>query len=792
MARSTFVNLFGTAAIGILAGAAHAAQPANAADRDAGWKPVEGRIMTKWAKQVKPEAPLPEYPRPTMVRNEWQNLNGLWSYAITDGNAKRPDAGDGQILVPFPVESALSGVARGVTPEQTLWYWRTFEVPAGWRADGGRVLLHFGAVDWHAQVRVNGKKVGEHRGGFDPFSFDVTDVLTTGENQIEVEVKDPTDTGGQPRGKQWLKPHGIWYTPSSGIWQTVWLEPTPAVSIAGIEVHGSASGEIRVKVQPSRQAAGASTGIEVEVLDGGKAVASMKSDGGSEAKIRIPNVKKWSPADPHLYDLRIRMVAGGKVVDEVESYVGLRDITVGKDKHGVTRLLLNGEALFQFGPLDQGFWPDGLYTAPTDEALKFDIEAAQRMGSNMLRKHVKVEPQRFYSWCDRMGILVWQDMPSPFFRNEGDGGVQPHIAAEWKENFEREMREMVRDFSNHPSIVMWVPFNEGWGQNDLAWAREMALKVKEWDPTRLVNNASGWTDMKVGDTFDIHVYPQPALARPEENRAGVIGEFGGLGLPIEGHSWVAKDNWGYVSYKSEEELTNAYVTMLGKLPMLIGQGVSAAVYTQTTDVEIEVNGWLTYDREIWKIEPSDVKAAMEAIYAPPPKVTTVVEHGGERDGIRWRYTTQKPADNWFAADFNDAAWTEGVSGFGRDGTPGATIRTKWETSDIWIRRTFELASEMSNPYIAIHHDENAKVYINGELAMSLDGYTSGYSMIPLPAKAKSLLKRGRNTIAVHCHQTQGGQYIDVGFVDVVPAEASGRRSEVYRDERVAGFPGSGK
>jgi hypothetical protein len=758
------VSVFAVGCV-LVCGMAAAAQQPRAGD----WKPVAGRIMTRWAKDVTPTSPLPEYPRPTMVRAKWQNLNGLWSYAIVNGaGGERPAAADGNILVPFPVESALSGVAKGLSPEQTLWYWRDFAVPSEWRQNAGRVLLHFGAVDWHARVRVNGKELGEHKGGFDGFSFDITDALKDGENRLEVWVQDRTDTGGQPRGKQWLKPHGIWYTPTSGIWQTVWLEPVPAASISAVKIRGSAAAATAT-VSVALSGAPAGHSVEVELLDAGASVGRLRAEGAGELSIKIPNAKAWSPSNPFLYDVAVRVLVGGKVVDEVKSYVGLRDITVGPDTHGVTRLLLNGVALFQYGPLDQGFWPDGLYTAPTDAALKFDIEAVQRMGGNMLRKHVKVEPERFYSWCDRMGVLVWQDMPSPFFRNERDEGVQPMVAAEWKTNFEAEMREMVRERGNHPSIVMWVPFNEGWGQNDIEWAKSMALKVKEWDATRLVNNASGWTDMKVGDTFDLHLYPGPGLVRPESARAGVLGEFGGLGLPIDGHTWVGKDNWGYVSYKTKEELTGAYAEMLKRMPMLIGQGLSAAVYTQTTDVEIEVNGWLTYDREIWKIDPDRAKAATMPLYAPPPVVRTLVPHAGDEGGIAWRYTTDKPADTWFTPAFDDTAWRRGDSGFGREGTPGASIRTKWESADIWIRRDFQLDTVPAQAHLAIHHDEDAHVYINGELAVDLKGYTTGYQVIPLEPKAASLLKKGRNTIAVHCHQTSGGQYIDVGLVDIVPS-----------------------
>jgi hypothetical protein len=733
------------------------------------WKPVGGHIMTRWAKEVSPTSVLPEYPRPTMERATWQSLNGLWAYAITPGGAEKPPATmDGQILVPFPVESALSGVAKGLKPDQQLWYQRSVEVPAGWRTGGQRVLLHFGASDWRTTVLVNGTRVGDHTGGYDPFTFDITPALRDGKNEITVGVVDPTDTGGQPRGKQWLTPGGIWYTPTSGIWQTVWLEPVPAAAIEGLTIRGSAKDStIRVAVTPG--GAGDGTGVEVTVRAGDREVAKIRSEGGREVTIKIPDGRAWSPADPFLYDLSVRLLKGGAAVDEVRSYVGLRDISVGPDEAGVTRLLLNGRAVFQYGPLDQGFWPDGLYTPPTDAAMKFDIEAVQKMGGNMLRKHVKVEPERFYTWCDRMGVLVWQDMPSPFFRRAEEKNIQPELSPAWKENFEHELQEMLKDRGNHPSIVMWVPFNEGWGQNDLGWAKSVVEKVKAWDPSRVVNNASGWTDMKVGDTYDLHIYPGPGPVPPEQHRAGVLGEFGGLGHPVEGHTWVAKDNWGYVSFKTKQELTEAYCGLLMQMPMLIGQGLSAAVYTQTTDVEVEVNGWLTYDREVWKIDPDRAKAAALGLYAPTPVVRTIVPGATTRDDISWRYTTKAPAQGWESVGFNDSAWEKGVSGFGRQGTPGAVIRTAWESDEIWMRRTFDLAKTPTAPHLMIHHDEDADVYINGEKALTLKGYTTGYQYIALPDAAKKLLKAGENTLAIHCRQTGGGQYIDAGLVDLTPA-----------------------
>lgn len=761
-----------------LACGAASAQPAAST-----WKPVPGPIQTKWAADVKPAAPWPEYPRPTMARERWQNLNGLWDYAI--GGAEAPKAWQGTILVPFPVESSLSGVAKPVSPDQTLHYRRTFRVPAEWRTNDQRTVLHFGAVDWRCQVSVNGKVVGEHSGGYDPFSLDITNALKAEadqDNEITLSVTDPTNTGGQPRGKQWSKPHGIWYTPTSGIWQTVWIEPVPSASIGGLKIETDpAKGKVTIALMHTvspKPTAGRER-VEVEVLADGVKVAGDKPDEvrAQGVVVTIPNAKKWTPDNPYLYTARVKLLVDGKEVDRVDTYFGLRSITVGKDQHGVNRLLLNDEPVFQFGPLDQGFWPDGLYTAPTVEAMKFDIEAAKKMGCNMLRKHVKVEPELFYYWCDKMGMLVWQDIPSPFFKVPAAPGQRgwdenfPAIDDKWKQNFESETLRIIQSRINHPSIVMWVPWNEGWGQNDLEWSKKVVEFVKTTDPSRLVNNASGWTDMKAGDTMDVHIYPGPGMAPVEPARASVLGEFGGLGLPIPGHVWQTSDNWGYVSYKNPEEVTNAYVKLIERLRPLVCQGLSAAVYTQTTDVEIEVNGWLTYDREVWKIDPAKALAATKPLYGPVPRVVSLVPNASRSpagQGPTWSYTTAKPADDWFKPGFKpDTAWKEGKAGFGTSGTPGAVIGTTWNSSDIWLRRTVNIEQgTFKNVWLSIHHDESAEVYINGVLAAKLDRWSDGYLFEPISSEARAALKKGENTIAVHCSQTNGGQNIDVGLVDL--------------------------
>jgi hypothetical protein len=738
------------------------------------WKPVPGKLMTRWAKDVDPANPWPEYPRPLLQRERWMNLNGLWDYAITTKDAPMPEQAEGKILVPYPVESALSGVGRALKPDQALHYRRMFVLPEGWQGD--RIWLHFGAVDWKCVVSVNGKRIGEHTGGFDPFSFDTTDALRAGaENEIVVTVTDPTDTGGQPRGKQWLSPHGIWYTPTSGIWQTVWLEPVPEqVAISGLRIHADrATGKVTIDTGPGTPATRI-TQVDVFAITTLVATGSTRA-GESRITLDVPAPRPWSPSDPFLYQVVVTVSDKGQD-DTVFSYFAFRDIAVEPDRHGVNRLMLNGQPLFQFGPLDQGFWPDGLYTPPTEEAMVFDILAAKKMGANMLRKHVKVESQRFYHACDKLGILVWQDIPSAFFwdgKSENPHG-NPPLRDEWTENFEQEMRAIVSAFNQHPSIVMWVPWNEGWGQNDLVWSKSMVDLCKQLDPTRLVNNASGWTDMGNGDVNDIHVYPGPATPTPElprdANRAMVLGEFGGLGLPVEGHTWLDKNNWGYKSYSDKESLTNAYLDLIEQLPIHISRGLAAAVYTQTTDVEIEVNGWLTYDREVWKIDPDRAAEATRALYQGVPRIETIAPDAQSHPQT-WRYTFVKPADAWEQPGFDAAAWKEGKSGFGTKGTPGAIVETEWNTPEIWLRRTVNLDTLPTNPALSIHHDEDCEVYINGELALKRTDYTTGYIYVPLRKDAAKLLRIGENTIAVHCRQTRGGQYIDLGLVETKSADA---------------------
>ena len=603
------------------------------------WAPVGDNIRTQWAADVDPSCPLPEYPRPQMVRAEWQNLNGLWNYAVTPADADYASQGD--ILVPYPLESSLSGVGKRLAKSEALWYEREFTVPKKWK--GRNVLLHFGAVDWQSEVYINGTLVGEHKGGYDSFTFDITPYLRkSGSQTIRVKVQDATDNGFQPRGKQVNKAGGIWYTPVSAIWQTVWLEPVAKSHVESYYVVSdidNASMTVEVDAETAEGEI-----VKVELLEGGIGYSAeapsqnviaeaVVKDG--KAVISVPDMKTWSPDSPYLYGLKVSIVNGKKTVDSVQGYTAMRKISVVEDGslNHYKRMALNNEALFHFGPLDQGWWPDGLYTAPTDEALKFDVVKTKELGFNMIRKHIKVEPARWYYYCDALGMMVWQDMPSIGDRGKAEktgrdpevakalrnkwssdsllGGTECEIPQEWKDNFYREWTEIMNDLKCFQCIVVWVPFNEAWGQFDTP---AVTKYTKEYDPTRLVNESSGGNYHLCGDILDVHHYPCPAMNVFERKFVNVLGEYGGIGYPIEGHLWQKDSNWGYGKVKSSsEEVMQQYEEYLDMLKVFVSTGCAAAVYTQTTDVEVEVNGLMTYDRAIVKVDIPRISAANKAV-----------------------------------------------------------------------------------------------------------------------------------------------------------------------------------
>ncbi len=601
------------------------------------WAPAGDKIKTKWAEEVSPTNAHPEYPRPQMVRSEWQSLNGLWDYAITPKSEPKPAKFDGKILVPFAVESSLSGVGRKVTPDDALWYRTSFTVPSAWK--GKRLILNFDAVDWKTVVYVNDIQIGSHTGGYTHFSFDVTPYLKSGANSLVLKVEDATDNDFQPRGKQVSKPSGIWYTAVSGIWQSVWMEPVAPAHVTDYNVVSSIK-EKAINVTVDAEGVQEGDVIKVFLLDGGIGystetanAAKTATDGlyavlasgmtvpGGTVTLNVRDPKLWSPDSPYLYGLDIQILRNGKVIDKVASYTAMREVGAYR-KNGNTKLMgLNGEGLFQLGPLDQGWWPDGLYTAPTDEALKFDIQKTKDFGFNMIRKHIKVEPDRWFYYCDQIGIIVWQDMPSfggskkwgMYYYGEGEDFP---ATPEAKANYYKEWTEIINQVKKFQCIAVWVPFNEAWSQFD---TKDVVAYTKKLDPTRLVNQSSGgnWEE-GVGDILDNHHYPYPAFRMWDKNMINVLGEYGGIGLPVEGHLWQADKNWGYVQYKNGDEVLAEYASFAEQLKQLIKQGCSAAVYTQTTDVEIEINGLMTYDRKVIKIDEKKLRAVNEGIIKSMP------------------------------------------------------------------------------------------------------------------------------------------------------------------------------
>jgi len=742
-----------------------------AAEETKPWTAANGPLATRWTKSVSPENAWPDYPRPQLTRKRWQNLNGLWEYAITKREAPQPEQMDGEILVPYPVESALSGVMRRLGYTQRLWYRRGFEVAKDFRS--GRLLLHFGAVDWEATVWVNGQKVGLHRGGYDPFSFDITDFLVPESRQeIVVSVWDPTDTGYQPRGKQVLQTEGVWYTASSGIWQTVWLEPVPESFIERLRIVPDVDRE-RVEVTAFVAKAQGSE-VTVRVLEDGRVLSESSGQPGKPLVLPMRNATLWSHENPKLYDLEVLFANQGSVVDQVGSYFGMRKISLGKDAAGRTRILLNDRPVFQLGLLDQGFWPDGLYTAPNDEALRYDIEVTKDLGFNLIRKHVKVEPARWYTWCDRLGMLVWQDMPNgDRFLNVFKPIPDPDLIRTRgsAEQYRRELAQMITNLENHPSILIWIPFNEGWGQFDTARITEF---VKRRDPSRLVDSASGLVDRGTGDVNDLHNYLGLSVPAPEADRAVVLGEFGGLGRRVEGHMWKDKGDWDYRKINDRDQLTDAYCELMKNLEVMQGRGLSGAVYTQTTDVEIEVNGHLTYDREQFKLDADRVRAANLRLQRPLPLITTL-QPTSERDGQRWRMTDTKPEGDWTASDYDDSKWQQAPGAFGDKKKHPLLVGTEWTEGPRWFRRPFIVpASREGEICLLVHHVGDAEFYVNGRQVPTTTvsrGPMAGYRLLQFTEDQRSKMIPGSwNLLAAVVQPGKEENFFDAGVVFLHPAE----------------------
>ena len=600
------------------------------------WKAVEGKIISQWAKTVNPENAWQEYPRPQFERAQWKNLNGLWDYAILKTNEIQPKRYQGKILVPFSFESPLSGVGKNIDPEDKMWYRKNFELPKNW--SGKDVVIHFEAVDYTCAVWVNDVLVGTHKGGFDRFSFNITPYLKTNRQQkIVLAVEDATNFSSQPRGKQQINASGIYYTPVSGIWQTVWLEAVSSEAYLKQVKTTTNIDENTVTLIPlSNQSLVSGYMVRTTVFFNGEKVTSGETKPNMPLTLKIDTPKLWSPDHPHLYDVSMSLMnPSGTEIDRVESYFGMRKISLG-DHKGVKYLFLNNAPLFHYGTLDQGWWPDGLLTPPSDKAMRYDIEMTKAMGFNMIRKHVKIEPDRWYYHCDKLGIMVWQDMPSynrlalktleemektkrkdriynaleRIHGEDDDLNRRSEDAAQ----FEWELRRMVDLHYNAPSIVMWVPFNEGWGQYDTCRITDF---VKQLDPDRLVNPTSGWTLRPCGDIYDIHTYHVDLTVPPTAlDRATVVGEFGGIGYPINENLWNPEmRNWGYQTYYNAEDLLKNYIYKFNQIvEMKEENGLSAAVYTQTTDVEGEINGLMTYDRKVTKMPAETLKELHSKLY----------------------------------------------------------------------------------------------------------------------------------------------------------------------------------
>ena len=600
------------------------------------WKAVEGKIMSQWAKTVNPDNVWQEYPRPQFERAQWKSLNGLWDYAILKTHQIQPKRYQGKILVPFSFESALSGVGQNISPEDKMWYRKNFELPKNWT--GKDVVIHFEAVDYKSAVWVNDVLVGSHKGGFDRFSFNITPYLKPGGQQkIILAVEDATNFSSQPRGKQQINASGIYYTPVSGIWQTVWLEAvSPEAYLQEVKTTTDIDENTVTLIPISNQSLASGYMVKTTVFFDGEKVASGETKTNMPLTLKIDTPKLWSPDHPHLYDVSMSLMnPSGTEIDRVESYFGMRKISLG-DHKGVKYLFLNNAPLFHYGTLDQGWWPDGLLTPPSDRAMRYDIEMTKAMGFNMIRKHVKIEPDRWYYHCDKLGIMVWQDMPSYnrlalktaeemektkrkdhiYNALERIHGEDDDLNRRWEDGaqFEWELRRMINLHYNAPSIVMWVPFNEGWGQYDTC---RIADFVKQLDPDRLVNPTSGWTLRSCGDIYDIHTYHVDLTVPPTAlDRATVVGEFGGIGYPIKENLWNPEmRNWGYQTYYSAEDLLKNYIYKFDQIvEMKEKNGLSAAVYTQTTDVEGEINGLMTYDRKVTKMPAQTLKELHRKLY----------------------------------------------------------------------------------------------------------------------------------------------------------------------------------
>lgn len=712
------------------------------------WDMKTAPLMTKWAKLVNPKNTLPEYPRPQLERKEWLNLNGIWEFQAgkSDDILPKEKKLDKQILVPFPVESALSGVMEH---HDRLWYRKVFKVPRNWA--GKNIRINFGAVDWESEVFINGRSVGTHKGGYGNFSYDITKYLVNGEQEVIVRVFDPTDAYGQPRGKQTSSPVGIMYTPTTGIWQSVWIEPVSKISISDLTIIPDIDAKT-VKIAVNTQSPKKGLMVLIKTKDGNTQVAEARGGVNLALIIPIKKPKLWSAGNPFLYDLEITLLDGNEKVDQVKSYFGMRKISIVEDG-GFKKIFLNNKFLYQMGVLDQGFWPDGIYTAPTDDALKCDIEQAKAMGFNLIRKHIKVESQRWYYWADKLGMLVWQDMPSA--NSYLPGEVSPPVVD--KVAYKTELVEMMDQLKNTPSIIVWVLFNESQGQHD---TESLVKLIREKDSTRLINEASGDKFYGFGDLIDLHNYPPPR-APQSKTHANVIGEFGGIGYRFGSHTW-AKKGEGYTNAVDVADLVFLYSEYVDKLRDYRDKtGLNASIYTQLTDVETETNGLLTYDR-LPKYDLKGIKR-LNTFNFPKPQYRPLLPTA-EVEPQSWKYVLAQPGGDWKSKSYGDTAWNEGKGGFGKMRNFG---KTAWTTQDIWLRKHFNpgvlTVEQINSLVIRILYDREVEIYINGVSAFTDRGSRVEYENRSLSREAKAaLVSNGDNIISIHARK-RNNQFIDVGL-----------------------------
>lgn len=719
------------------------------------YDPVSGKIMTVWGEKVTPENAWREYPRPQLKREAWQNLNGLWEYSIQSADMPKPATFDGKILVPFAVESALSGVGKSVMPDQKIWYQTRFTMPGNW--SGQQIMLHFQAVDWETSVWINGKLAGTHKGGSTMFSLDITRLLRRGEQELLVSVWDPTDTDSQARGKQVLNPGGIWYTPVSGIWQTVWLEPVNPVNIVSVNPVTDidrASVTLHTDLKGIRN----TDELSVIVRKDNRTILEATYQASAPVTFQVPSPKLWTPETPELYDLEISLARDGRILDKVTSYFAMRKISMITDAFGFQQIQLNNETLFQYGTLDQGWWPDGLLTPPSAAAMRYDMEVLKDMGFNMLRKHIKIEPFLYYYYADSLGLLLWQDMPSGFeTAKRAEQHVAFNAAEDWARpgqsamQFEYELKTMIDQLRFFPSIVTWVVFNEGWGQYETKRIVEWTM---DYDKTRLINGVSGWTDRGVGHMYDAHQYPGPGMV-PAEKHPGmviVLGEFGGLGLPVEGHLWdPGMRNWGYRTYTSAPVLIKEYIKLIHNLYPLKYKGLAAAVYTQTTDVEGEVNGLLTYDRKAIKIDSDLLRILHAPLYAPVSRAA--------RNLVKDSETT--PQEIKIAGKYPGAGWHLKIPE-GEFQILKAPVAVS-QGESIWSASSFNLQEIPNGIVLKIRSATTVKVFLNGHLV--LDKRTVGrrhYEEINL-TEFRRFLKKGENILAVEAPEYESDGSFDYGL-----------------------------